>query len=76
MENPWPIARLDLSIGCSFGPVIYHYLLEARQAHWRDSFMHVHPWEVEHYLEYYWATRRRLIRIAYSERRQNEGAQP
>ena len=37
----------------TLGPVIYKYLLEAQQAHWRDYSMHVHPWEVDHYLAYY-----------------------
>ena len=35
------------------GPVIYRYLMEAQQAHWRDYSDHVHPWELEHYLAYY-----------------------
>ena len=37
----------------TLGPVIYKYLMEAQQAHWRDYSMHVHPWEIEHYLAYY-----------------------
>ena len=37
----------------TLGPVIYKYLLEAQQAHWGDYSMHVHPWEVDHYLAYY-----------------------
>ena len=37
----------------TLGPVIYKYLMEAQQAHWRDYSMHVHPWEVDHYLAYY-----------------------
>ena len=37
----------------TLGPAIYKYLLEAQQAHWRDYSMHVHPWEVDHYLAYY-----------------------
>ena len=37
----------------ALGPVIYKYLLEAQQALWKDYSMHVHPWELEHYLAYY-----------------------
>ncbi|MBI4465541.1 MAG: glutamine synthetase, partial [Acidobacteria bacterium] len=37
----------------TLGPVIYKYLIEAQQALWRDYSMHVHPWELEHYLAYY-----------------------
>ncbi|MCH8269108.1 MAG: glutamine synthetase [Acidobacteria bacterium] len=37
----------------ALGPVIYRYLMEAQQALWKDYSMHVHPWELEHYLAYY-----------------------
>ena len=37
----------------ALGPVIYRYLMEAQQALWQDYSMHVHPWELEHYLAYY-----------------------
>ena len=45
--------RKDKTAQEALGPVIYKYLMEAQQAHWRDYSMHVHPWEVEHYLAYY-----------------------
>ncbi len=34
-------------------PIICRYLMEAQQALWQDYSMHVHPWELEHYLAYY-----------------------
>ena len=37
----------------ALGPVIYRYLTDAQQALWQDYSMHVHPWELEHYLAYY-----------------------
>ena len=45
--------RKDKTAQEALGPVIYKYLVEAQQAHWRDYSMHVHPWEIEHYLAYY-----------------------
>ncbi|MBI3895890.1 MAG: type I glutamate--ammonia ligase [Acidobacteria bacterium] len=45
--------RKDKIIQEALGPVIYKYLMEAQQAHWREYSTHVHPWEVEHYLAYY-----------------------
>ena len=37
----------------ALGPIIYKYLNEAQQAHWREYSMQVHPWELDHYLAYY-----------------------
>ncbi|OFV95255.1 MAG: type I glutamate--ammonia ligase [Acidobacteria bacterium RIFCSPLOWO2_12_FULL_54_10] len=37
----------------ALGPVIFRYLVEAQQAHWREYSMQVHPWELDHYLAYY-----------------------
>jgi len=45
--------KKDKLVQETLGPVIYKYLLEAQQAHWRDYSSHVHPWELEHYLAYY-----------------------
>ena len=45
--------RKDKLIQDALGPVIYKYLVEAQQALWKDYSMHVHPWELEHYLAYY-----------------------
>lgn len=45
--------KKDKIVQEALGPVIYKYLVEAQQALWRDYSMHVHPWELEHYLAYY-----------------------
>jgi glutamine synthetase len=45
--------KKDKLVQETLGPVIYRYLLEAQQALWKDYSMHVHPWELEHYLAYY-----------------------
>ncbi|MBI4460804.1 MAG: glutamine synthetase [Acidobacteria bacterium] len=45
--------RKDKVVQEALGPIIYKYLLEAQQAHWRAYSMQVHPWEVERYLAYY-----------------------
>ena len=45
--------KKDKLVQETLGPVISKYLLEAQQALWLDYSMHVHPWELEHYLAYY-----------------------
>lgn len=50
-------------------PVIYDYLLEARQENRFDCFMHAHPRVAEHCPAYGQVARRLLIRTAYNERK-------
>jgi glutamine synthetase len=45
--------RKDKLVQEALGHTIYKYLAEAQQALWKDYSMHVHPWELEHYLAYY-----------------------
>ena len=45
--------RKDKLVQETLGPVIYKYLVEAQRALWHDYSIHVHPWELEHYLAYY-----------------------
>ena len=45
--------KKDKLVQEALGHTIYKYLAEAQQALWKDYSMHVHPWELEHYLAYY-----------------------